>query len=310
MRMFKNLLSHPKSGLCSEVASTALTTIDFDFITFDLETANASPSSICQIGIATVKDGVVVNVLSELINPEETFDWGNISIHGIDEDLVEGAMLFPDLVRKYGPLFQNNIAISHSAFDRNAMVEASAKYDVKNPLSEWIDSTRVVRRTWPDRFGKRGYGLSNLAMEFDFSFKHHDAGEDAKCTAWVMLKALEQSGLSVNEWKDASRQVRRRPSKSIRVEPNPEGSHSDHIIVFTGKLEISRQEAASIAANVGMTVASGVTKKTTLVVVGEQDLSRLADHEKSSKHRKAEECIARGQKLEIIGEKAFLNLVS
>jgi DNA polymerase-3 subunit epsilon len=52
-----------------------------------------------------------------------------------------------------------------------------------------------------------------------------------------------------------------------------------------------------------------VTKKTTILVVGDQDVARLAGHEKSSKHRKAEQLVAEGQQIRIIRESDFKTLV-
>ena len=66
--------------------------------------------------------------------------------------------------------------------------------------------------------------------------------------------------------------------------------------MFTGALEISRREAADLAASVGCEVAQGVTKATTLLVVGDVDVKRLAGHDKSSKHRKVEELMAKGRR--------------
>ena len=45
------------------------------------------------------------------------------------------------------------------------------------------------------------------------------------------------------------------------------------------------------------------------MVVGDQDIRVLAGHDKSSKHRKAEELIAKGQKIRILKESDFTELV-
>jgi DNA polymerase-3 subunit epsilon len=45
-------------------------------------------------------------------------------------------------------------------------------------------------------------------------------------------------------------------------------------------------------------------------VVGDQDIRRLAGHEKSSKHRKAEELIRQGQRIRIVGESDFKSIVA
>ncbi|MDN3713344.1 BRCT domain-containing protein [Paracoccus cavernae] len=93
-------------------------------------------------------------------------------------------------------------------------------------------------------------------------------------------------------------------------EANPLGPLAGSCAVFTGALTISRTQAADLAAAAGIRVTTSVSKKVTLLVVGDQDLSLLAGHEKSSKHRKAEELAAEGHAIRIIGEAEFIALVS
>ena len=81
-------------------------------------------------------------------------------------------------------------------------------------------------------------------------------------------------------------------------------------MVFTGALGLSREAAADLAAQSGMTVKTGVTRLTTYLVVGDQDLTVLGGHSKSSKHRKAEEMQAAGHPIKIIGESAFETMVA
>jgi NAD-dependent DNA ligase len=95
----------------------------------------------------------------------------------------------------------------------------------------------------------------------------------------------------------------------VSREGNPDGPFYGEVLVFTGSLCIPRSEAADFAAKVGCRVDSGVTKRTTLLVVGDEDVERLAGHDKSSKHRKAEELIQSGQPIRIIQESDFSELV-
>lgn len=94
----------------------------------------------------------------------------------------------------------------------------------------------------------------------------------------------------------------------IRRDSNKDGPLFGEILVFTGSLQIFRREAADLAAAAGCTVHATVTKETTLLVVGDQDINRLAGHEKSAKHRKAEALIEAGQPLRIVQESDFLKL--
>ena len=79
--------------------------------------------------------------------------------------------------------------------------------------------------------------------------------------------------------------------------------------MFTGALTIPRREAADLTAGVGCDVDAGVTKRTTILVVGDQDVHHLAGHEKSSKHRKAEDILAKGGVVRIVKESDFMAII-
>jgi DNA polymerase-3 subunit epsilon len=82
------------------------------------------------------------------------------------------------------------------------------------------------------------------------------------------------------------------------------------VVVFTGVLSRPRIEAAELAAGAGCRVAENVTKETTILVVGNQDLQRLAGQKKSSKHRRAEALIGQGHEIRIVGEDDFTSLIT
>ncbi|WP_066706922.1 exonuclease domain-containing protein [Celeribacter ethanolicus] len=285
----------------------ALDATNIDFFTFDFETANEHHSSICQIGISIVEGGRVSATHAIDVNPGCRFSSMNISVHGITPERVVDCPSFIEAISPFEELFRSTIAISHSAFDKKAINDAYALLNAQSPLDLWLDSMTIVRRTWPEHFAKRGYGLSNLSKHFGIPFNHHDAGEDARITAEVLLRAFAHSGRSPRDWLDY-----KPPHKNynITASGNEAGALFGQVGVFTGALTISRSDAAALAAKVGIEVASGVTKKTTLLIVGDQDLAVLAGHEKSSKHRKAEDLIAKGQAIRILGESEFLSLVA
>jgi DNA polymerase-3 subunit epsilon len=66
----------------------------------------------------------------------------------------------------------------------------------------------------------------------------------------------------------------------------------------------------AMAAAAGCDVADRVTKDTTILVIGDQDVRPLNGHEKSAKHLKAEKMIREGAMLRIIGETDFRALMS
>jgi DNA polymerase-3 subunit epsilon len=281
------------------------------FIAIDVETANADMSSICQIGLAQYSHASIQDEWKTYIDPDDYFDPINTSIHGIDEETVRGAPRLPDIADKICTLMDDRIAVCHTHFDRTAISQAFQKHDLRHPKCVWLDSARVSRRTWTD-FARGGYGLHNVCQHLGYDFQHHDALEDAKAAGHVLLAAIEKTGLSVEDWLTRVEQPIAPSSagsgKAVERGGNPDGPLFGEVLVFTGTLEIPRNTAADLAAAIGCQVTQGVTKKTTLLVVGDQDVKRLAGHEKSSKHRKAEILISQGQAIRILRETDFQEL--
>lgn len=283
-----------------------------DFVAIDVETANADMASICQIGLAKFNDGQLVDAWSSLVDPEDYFDFINIDIHGITEEDVVGAPTFSEVVFNLSSFLSSSVCVSHTHFDRVSVGRALQKYSLNPIETTWLDSARVARRTW-EECAWRGYGLSNVCKVIGYKFKHHDALEDAKASGQVLIAAIEKTGLDVGAWLKRVQQPIDPSSSSsgstINRDGNPEGELYGEVLVFTGALEIPRREAADLAASIGCTVASGVTKKTSLLVVGDQDVIKLAGKDRSSKHLKAEQLIAKGQQIRIIKESDFKELV-
>lgn len=276
-----------------------------NFIAIDVETANADMSSICQIGIAHYQDGKISKEWVSYINPEDYFDGINISIHGIDEEMVIDAPTFQEISKELQDQLNNHIVVCHTHFDRVAIKQASEKHSLPPIQCTWLDSARVVRRTWLE-FSKSGYGLNNICNFLGYEFKHHDALEDAKAAGHILIAASNESGIDLDSW---VKRINQPIAPITENEINPDGTLFGEILVFTGELEIPRREAAKMASQIGCQVASNVTKKTSILVVGDQDVSKLAGHKKSSKHRKAEQLILNGSSIRIIRETDFKEMV-
>jgi DNA polymerase-3 subunit epsilon len=281
-----------------------------DFLALDVETANPDLATICQIGLVDFKNGELVNAWEWLVDPEDYFDGMNVSIHGIDERDVEGQPTWPQLHTKVSALLRGRIVVSHTKFDQTSLQRVCEKYGLEPIECTWLDSARVARRTWSD-FSRAGYGLSNVAATLGISFEHHNAKEDARAAGEILVRAIQHSGVALLEWliKSLHPIGAESGSTSIKREGNQEGPLFGEVVVFTGALSLSRREAADLAAVAGCEVAPSVKKTTTLLVVGNQDIKKLSGREKSSKHRKAEELISKGQPIRILGEADFLRIV-
>lgn len=284
-----------------------------NFVALDVETANADISSICQIGIAKFDDNKLIDEWCSLIDPEDYFDPINIYIHGITETDVEGAPKINEVVQKIYGYLDGALAVCHTHFDRVSISKAFDKYNIRIPEPKWLDTARVARRTWKE-VSWSGYGLKNVCELIGYEFKHHNALEDAKASGHILIAAIAKTGLGIEDWLKRVKQPIDPSNVStrsaIRREGNPEGALYGENLVFTGALAISRKEAADLAAQIGCNVESGVTKKTTILVVGDQDVKKLAGKEKSSKHLKTERLITKGQQIRILRESDFKALVN
>ena len=272
-----------------------------EFVAIDVETANADLASICQVGVVTFKDSKPSHTFQALVNPEDEFSHINVRIHGIDESRVRNCAAFPVAMESLRPLLSGNIVVSHTAFDRVSLARASEKYKLPAIECRWLDTARVVRHTWK-QFAQSGYGLADVAEWCGIDFVHHQAHEDARAAGEILVRALAETGLSVEDWA-------LRVPQPIRRTGNPERPLAGEAIVFTGALMIPRREAADLAASAGCEVGTSVTNKTTLLVVGDQDLRCRGGHQQSSKHRKAESLIESGQQIRILGETDFIRMV-
>ena len=169
------------------------------FVSIDVETANNSPASICQIGMVKFADGKVVDKYNCLINPDEGFLPANIMVHGIKPVMVKSAPKFFEVFEEVNAWLSDTIVTSHSYFDRSAIFGAIKRDILPEPQYLWLDATTIIRRTWA-QYQKRGYGLANLSSDFKIKFKHHDACEDARVSGEILVMAIRDSGKSLDEW--------------------------------------------------------------------------------------------------------------
>ena len=165
-----------------------------NFVALDVETANADMASICSIGVAVFENGIITTEWYSLVDPQDFFDGLNVSIHGIKENDVRDAPTFKDVFPALSSIVGDLPIVTHMHFDRVAIAQASARYSQQPLTNRWLDSAKVARRTW-EECARSGYGLRNLCKIIGYSFRHHNALEDAKACGQVLLAAMKHSGL-------------------------------------------------------------------------------------------------------------------
>lgn len=271
-----------------------------DFVTIDVETACSRTSSICQIGIVGFTDGRVSFEYETLVDPCDEFHPFNVRIHGIDRHHVRGKPKFRDLHATLVSHLGNRITVAHSTFDRGAISAACLLHQRPSINARWLDSVRVARRAWPELSSHR---LNVLADHLGIELQHHDALSDARAAGMVLVKAIDHTGISLEDWfHEPSPASAPRVTASVKRSSNGEGPLAGENITFTGDLTVSRNAFADQIAAAGGSVSPTPNKRTTILVLGVQDLSSFAGKAKSSKHLKAEALMAAGQAIEVLSE--------
>jgi len=190
-----------------------------DFIALDVETANSDYSSICSVGLVHFKSQAIHKSIAFLVDPEAEFSPANIAVHGITPESVAGRPTMDQVLRAIGSTLANCAIAHHSPFDRLAFARAAEKYGAPAPQVHWIDTLQVARHTWAEFKDNGGYGLANLASAFGIELAHHDAAEDARAAGMILLRAIADSGSSlqsiVDEFADSEEEAEVRESGKI-----------------------------------------------------------------------------------------------
>lgn len=306
-------------------------------VAIDFETANSDRSSVCALGVVILENGYKVKELYHLIRPQDLwFDPYNVRIHGITEKDVENKPEFDVVWKEVMPELQDSFVIAHNAsFDMSVLRHVMDDYQISYPELQYSCTCNIARKVWS---GLPGYGLNFVADHLQIRFAHHNALEDARACSEVAQRAMLLHQVnSIQELASkiqvgvgrlfpggyeparVSTERRRRyptPSKELAsIQPSSMEFDEEHPffgchIAFTGTLHsMEREQAVQFIVNCGAHFAQGVTKKTNFLVCGDQDLRQLKGKDKSSKILKAEDLVKKGQALELISERDFLNLL-
>lgn len=304
-----------------------------DFVALDFETANYARGSVCEIGIAIVRSGKVVDTLSRLVKPRDNwFHPMNTQIHGIDAKKVEHAPEFDTVWQEVQCIFENSNVVAHNAsFDISVLRHVLVQYDLPFPEFNYTCSLLVARCAWQ---GLSSYGLSALSQKFNIKLNHHSAESDALACAQILLKASEacdigcfddiayQFGIRIGKvfpggYLPSGKQSRKNQTKALVEDMQIDLSKIDKnhplygkYIVFTGAMQnMSRSEAQKALMEVGGYYTNGVNQQTDFLVLGEKAFKHLSHGIKSSKIKQAERYFTTGHQIEFLSEQQFLKLL-
>lgn len=306
-----------------------------NFVALDLETATAFRDSICEIGIAVVKKGIIEETRSWLVRPpgNDYYDF-NIIIHGIKPEDTENCPDFKDIWKEVLPYIENKVVVAHNtAFDMYVLRDSFIENDIEFPRFANFCSCRLAQKVVNNCYS---YTLDSVceALKIEMGV-HHRAGSDAEACAKIFTECLKLS-----ESKSFADLLEKynfrcgrfsdnyfRPQRAIRDYSNKkkivisdivgdptkidEGSYFyEKVVCFTGKCMYAiRKELLQMIADIGGYPADSVNSKTDILVVGQQDYRIVGDSGMSSKQKKAMALKDKGQEIEIMSEADFLSMI-
>lgn len=159
------------------------------FAAIDFETANEKRNSACSIGVVRFDEKQIYDEYYSLINPMSDFRSMNIRIHGIREEDVQDAPTFEDLWPTLNEKLKGHVIVAHNAsFDMSVLRQSLLKYDLGHPDFASLCTVKISQRVWPHLENHR---LHTVANYHDIPLIHHHALEDAKASAFILMRALE-----------------------------------------------------------------------------------------------------------------------
>lgn len=162
-----------------------------NFIAIDVETANASPSSICAIGAVKVRDGLIVDRRYSLVRPEpDYYSYFCTRVHGLTDEDTWNAPSFGTVWSGWQEWLEDLPLVAHNArFDSTCIREACKIYGLELP-PQFLCTLVAARKSIP-RGMCASKSLDALCQYFGITLRHHhnalDNAEACAALAVVLL---------------------------------------------------------------------------------------------------------------------------
>lgn len=160
----------------------------------DFETANAKRFSACSLSLAVVRQNKIVDEFYSLINPQTTFSWRNIQIHGIHEEDVADAPTFPEIWQHIAQFYTpDKLVIAHNAtFDNSVLKHTLEHHHLAAPAYLTLDTLRTSQKLYPNL---PNHKLNTVADALNIDLHHHhNALDDAQACADILIAQSQRFG--------------------------------------------------------------------------------------------------------------------
>jgi DNA polymerase III epsilon subunit family exonuclease len=223
------------------VADSLMDLSRLSYAVVDVETTGGSPQTghrITEIAVVVVREGRIVEIYEQLVNPERYISPWITRLTGIDGSMVAGQPRFEDIAADVVTALAGNIFVAHNAaFDwRFVSAELERSFD-KTPKSLRLCTVQMARTLLPHLPRKsldyvaHHYGVRDVAHRYALKRDcRHSAAGDAVVTAHCLLRMLDDAAdRGFMTWSDMNRALSGRRRSSLRPSALPTSTLGDRI---------------------------------------------------------------------------------
>ena len=260
------------------------------FSVLDLETTGLNPEKDRIVEICLVRynqAGVEEDSFVSLLNPGAPIPGEASAINGISDRMVANSPAFAEISSDLLRRLEEVVLVGHNvaAFDAKFLVAEFARVGVAWRPATVLDTLKLARTAYP---GLKSHKLRELCKLAGITNLHaHRAESDARA-AWELLCTIAAD--DVDDLTDLDKYelpatkaavppglVARKPQKT-QPDPRLQQTCAGEHVVFTGGFPAgasSREDAKNSVLARGGSVSNTITKKTTILFVGDNAGSKL-----------------------------------
>ena len=295
-----------------------------DYCVVDIETTGLDFScDIIEISALKVRNGMITDKFTELVNPGHHIPEFVTELTGISDDMVEGCDSIEKVISRFNDFVSSDLIVGHNvvSFDANFLYDSLLETTGNFFSNDLVDTMRIARWILPELEHHR---LADICSNYKIDqTSSHRGLSDCESTYAIynsMKKTcIEKYSTLENFYNYVSDRLEKKYKRSLRASD----IHTDNVefdisnplygalCVFTGTLEkMPRREAMQIVKDLGGDCGDSVTKKTNFLILGNNDFCKSIKGGKSSKQKKAEKLQLDGNDIQIISENVFYEMAN
>lgn len=277
-----------------------------DYVVLDIESTGTQfkVDEIIEIGIARVRNNIVVETYSQLIKPNQEINGFITAFTGITNDMVKNMPSILDVKDSVLEFIGDDIILGYNTAFYLSFLNFRFNTKINN---QYMDTQQFARKVFPDL---KNHKFTTLVKRFNLSKNEHRALEDCisiKLLYDLIKKTMAEKNLKIETMWSTGKIKNIISNNTVFDEAGP--FYQRHM-VFSGTLEkMTKTEAQQLVVDVGAILDNSVTKETNILILGSTEQNSILKGKKSAKQIKAEKYIQEGQDLVIIDEFTFYNIM-